>query len=109
MTTDAINYDEVICPNCVHQFRAIPVNVQHELAAANKARRVAEFEAARILVLHKAVMKNAAEELQNIMSAKLYDTDHFPDGMTFALWARSRARHTLTLLGALHIEEKKDE
>ena len=84
MTTDAINYDEVICPNCVHQFRAIPVNVQ-------------------------AVMKNAAEELQNIMSAKLYDTDHFPDGMAFALWARSRARHTLTLLGALHIEEKKDE
>ena len=28
------NYDEVICPNCVHQFRAIPVNVQAELAAA---------------------------------------------------------------------------
>lgn len=22
------NNDEVICPNCVHQFRAIPVNVQ---------------------------------------------------------------------------------
>lgn len=28
------NNDEVICPNCVHQFRAIPVNVQKELAAA---------------------------------------------------------------------------
>ena len=25
------NYDEVICPNCVHQFRAIPVNVQIEM------------------------------------------------------------------------------
>jgi hypothetical protein len=25
------NYDEVICPNCVTQFRAVPVNVQHEL------------------------------------------------------------------------------
>jgi len=24
----------VICPNCVHQFRAIPVDVQHELAKA---------------------------------------------------------------------------
>jgi hypothetical protein len=22
------NNDQVICPNCVHQFRAIPVNVQ---------------------------------------------------------------------------------
>ena len=27
------NFDEVICPKCVHQFRAIPVNVQEELAA----------------------------------------------------------------------------
>ena len=27
------NNDEVICPNCTHQFRAIPVNVQKLLAA----------------------------------------------------------------------------
>lgn len=27
------NYDEVICPNCVTQFRAVPVNVQNELKA----------------------------------------------------------------------------
>lgn len=26
--------DLVICPNCVHQFRAIPVNVQNDLTAA---------------------------------------------------------------------------
>jgi len=26
------NNDEVICPNCVTQFRAIPVNVQTEIA-----------------------------------------------------------------------------
>jgi hypothetical protein len=26
------NNDEVICPNCVTQFRAIPVNVQQELS-----------------------------------------------------------------------------
>lgn len=26
------NNDEVICPKCVHQFRAIPVNVQEELS-----------------------------------------------------------------------------
>ena len=25
------NNDHVICPNCVHQFRAIPVNVQAEI------------------------------------------------------------------------------
>lgn len=25
------NNDEVICPGCVHQFRAIPVNVQDAL------------------------------------------------------------------------------
>ena len=27
------NFDEVICPKCVHQFRGIPVNVQEELSA----------------------------------------------------------------------------
>lgn len=31
------NNDEVICPGCAHQFRAIPVNVQAELAAARNA------------------------------------------------------------------------
>jgi hypothetical protein len=31
------NDDEVICPNCVHQFRAIPVNVQAELARLTEA------------------------------------------------------------------------
>jgi len=32
------NYDEVICPNCVTQFRAIPVNVQNEIAALKAER-----------------------------------------------------------------------
>lgn len=32
------NNDMVICPKCVHQFRAIPVNVQHELADERKRR-----------------------------------------------------------------------
>src|SRR3989304_3745479 len=31
------NNDEVICPNCVHQFRGIPVNVQEELVALRSA------------------------------------------------------------------------
>lgn len=38
MTTNSSNEgpdsDKVICPNCVHQFRAIPVNVQHMLRVA---------------------------------------------------------------------------
>ena len=29
-----VNPDEVICPACTHQFRAIPESVQKELAAA---------------------------------------------------------------------------
>ena len=36
------NNDMVICPKCVHQFRAIPVNVQHELADERKRRKTAE-------------------------------------------------------------------
>ena len=32
--SDTPDNDLVICPNCVHQFRAIPVNVQRELAEA---------------------------------------------------------------------------
>ena len=29
------NNDEVICPGCAHQFRAIPVNVQADIAERN--------------------------------------------------------------------------
>jgi hypothetical protein len=29
--TDSPDNDKVICPNCVHQFVAVPVNVQKEL------------------------------------------------------------------------------
>ena len=31
------NPDHVICPGCCHQFRAIPVNVQEELARLREA------------------------------------------------------------------------
>jgi len=30
-----IDYSKVICPNCVHQFEAIPVNTQQKLTEAN--------------------------------------------------------------------------
>jgi len=32
-SADTPNMDEVICPNCAHQFRAIPQNVQAENAS----------------------------------------------------------------------------
>jgi hypothetical protein len=48
------NYDEVICPNCVTQFRAIPVNVQT---------RIAELEAAAKLAL------DALEMAQNNLAS----------------------------------------
>ena len=39
--------------------------LERELAAANEARKVADYEAARILVLHKAVMTDADERLDD--------------------------------------------
>jgi hypothetical protein len=36
--SDTQNYDEVICPKCCHQFRAVPVNVQRKLAEARAER-----------------------------------------------------------------------
>lgn len=41
--TDArSNDDEVICPNCIHQFRAVPVNVQDQLQ--RQAREIADWK-----------------------------------------------------------------
>jgi hypothetical protein len=46
MTTEVdANYDEVICPNCVTQFRAIPVNVQIEISEARSSIERLENEA----------------------------------------------------------------
>ena len=38
------NYDEVICPNCVTQFRAVPVNVQNELRALTAQIETLQYE-----------------------------------------------------------------
>ena len=40
------NYDEVICPNCVTQFRAIPVNVQDQIIALTAERDALKAEVA---------------------------------------------------------------
>ena len=47
------NYDEVICPNCVTQFRAIPVNVQNEITALKADRDAYEKCADTMAAAHK--------------------------------------------------------
>ena len=46
--SDTPNNDEVICPKCVHQFRAIPVSVQAELAALREELAEAKQENERL-------------------------------------------------------------
>lgn len=52
------NYDEVICPNCVTQFRAIPINVQNELVDLRKelAAMHADYQSAcrTVALMHRA-------------------------------------------------------
>jgi hypothetical protein len=60
MSDKTPNPDEVICPNCIHQFRAIPVNVQADLTAAK-----AEIEAE-----HKLHVANV-----DYLSGKLLEKD----------------------------------
>lgn len=43
------NNDEVICPKCCHQFRAIPVNVQADLATLRTALKAHGEEAAKLV------------------------------------------------------------
>ena len=45
------NYDEVICPNCVTQFRAVPVNVQHELITLRAENEKLRLDAERYRAL----------------------------------------------------------
>ena len=35
------NYDQVICPDCNHQFTAVPVNVQEHIAELKEALKIA--------------------------------------------------------------------
>jgi uncharacterized Zn finger protein (UPF0148 family) len=53
------NMDEVICPGCGHQFRAIPQNVQEELAEAQA--EITELEAQ-----HEADCATIAEQALRI-------------------------------------------
>jgi hypothetical protein len=48
------NNDMVICPKCVHQFRAIPVSVQHELADERERRKDAETALGEVVACHNS-------------------------------------------------------
>ena len=47
-TTRRSDDSKVICPQCCHEFAAIPVNVQEELAAANDALKSEREECAKL-------------------------------------------------------------
>jgi hypothetical protein len=69
------NNDMVICPNCTCQFRAIPVNVQKELAEARVALREIEHEwlneaDSALLEVMNAVMEKYAAALKAAREAK---------------------------------------
>jgi len=60
------NNDEVICPNCAHQFRAIPVNVQSDMVE-----RKMEVENAKALLLQNlATFERLAGLVRKVHSAK---------------------------------------
>lgn len=48
------HYDEVICPNCITQFRAIPEDVQSELIQLREAAQLA-LDALEMYCEHGAI------------------------------------------------------
>ena len=58
------NPDEVICPNCVHQFRAIPENVQRELQAERQRCEGLEERLDRMLASPLRKLQNIEEGLR---------------------------------------------
>lgn len=61
------NYDEVICPNCVTQFRAIPVNVQNELRALTAQLETLRYEVDAIPAIKAE--RDAYEKCADTMAA----------------------------------------
>jgi hypothetical protein len=68
-----INFDEVICPGCTHQFRAIPVNVQKELReakaqGAEKLRRLREWTEATHCRLPVIIKFEVRDEIDRLLA-----------------------------------------
>lgn len=83
------NNDEVICPNCVHQFRAIPVNVQTRIAEmeAALAERTRERDAAIALVAELVQIENDHDD---VVFVRLYGKPHTPEHKARVLDLRQR-------------------
>jgi hypothetical protein len=71
--SDTPNQDEVICPACSHQFRAIPENVQSELAAQKEQLRlcnVDQFSTAAELAALKEQYRVLEDEMLVMMDER---------------------------------------
>lgn len=77
---DDINYDHVICPNCCHSFRAIPVNVQNRLAEME-----AQMAEARDIVKKWAAKVRQALIDEILAEAKILNAEH-PQSRTLGEW-----------------------
>jgi hypothetical protein len=71
------NNDEVICPNCCHQFRAIPVNVQMRMAELERARG-ADDKVANLATM----VRRLARQLRIVLPS---DQDHTLIGQAYGL------------------------
>jgi len=82
------NYDEVICPNCVTQFRAIPVNVQNELRALAAQLETLQYEVDAIPAIKAE--RDAYEKCADTMAAAhKVERDALKDAARLALDALS--------------------
>ena len=70
--SDTPNQDEVICPACSHQFRAIPENVQSELAAQKEQFRVLEDEMLVMMDERNAAVKEL--EIYRQRESEIFNT-----------------------------------
>ena len=84
------NYDEVICPNCVTQFRAIPVNVQNQITALTAERDAYAAAADSMAMSHKVerdALTAANRDLQAWFDVVKADHDKLKDASRLALEA----------------------
>ena len=85
------NYDEVICPNCVTQFRAVPVNVQNELRALTAQIETLQYEVDAIPAI-KAERDEYAACADTMAAAHKVERDALKDAARLALDALEAAQ-----------------
>ena len=82
------NYDQVICPDCNHQFTAVPVNVQERIAELEEE----QVKLLDIIVTQEARIAELEAEVERLREGIATHKDSFtnPDDYTeedLALWA----------------------